>query len=104
MNSFYFTDGYNAEKPNLKIIDNAKDFITLLMTKINRFPKLMISSTGTIGLYFEPNKQNYIEIEIEEERYSYFTKINETEIFGKDDLLLNNIDLDLIEKINLIYT
>lgn len=96
-------DGYNGEKPNQKVINQAKTFLILLMGKIKHFPKSMISSSGTIGFYFEPNKENYIEIEIEEEIYSYFTKINKTEFSGKDDLLLNDIDLDLIEKINTIY-
>lgn len=92
-------DGYNAEKPNKEIINKAKLFLSLLIEKINIIPKAMISSTGTIGFYFNLNK-NYIEIEIEENNYSYFVKRENESYFGKDDISLKEIDKELLEEIN----
>lgn len=96
-------DGYGAEKPNQKIINNAKEFLVLLMKEIKYFPKVMIGSSGAIAFYFELNKKNYIEIEIEENSYLYFVKTETKGLFGKEDLLLEEIDLELIESINLMY-
>lgn len=96
-------DGYNADKPNQKIINNAKQFLLLLMKTTINFPKLMISSSGHIGLYFQLNKENYIEIEIEENCYSYFVDTKTKGLFGKDDLSLDIIDEDLINSINSMY-
>lgn len=96
-------DGYGADKPNQKIINNAREFLKLLMTKIEFFPKSMIGSLGTVAFYFSVDKENYIEIEIEEDNYFYFVKNNIQGIFGKEDLKLDKIDSNLIESINLIH-
>ena len=96
-------DGYGGNKANLKIIENAKSFISKLMKEINQIPNTMISSYGNVGFYFKLDKNKYIEIEIEENSYSYFVYTNISGLFGKDDLNLNIIDFDLINAIKLMY-
>ena len=95
-------DGYGCDKPNLKIIENAREFISELMKNIDVIPKPMISSYGNIGFYFHLDNR-YIEIEIEEDGYSYFVDTDISGLFGKDDLEINKIDADLISAINLMY-
>ena len=58
---------------------------------------------GNVGFYFKLDKNKYIEIEIEENSYSYFVYTNVSDLFGKDDLDLNIIDFDLINAIKLMY-
>ena len=96
-------DGYGCDKPNLQIIENARKFISELMKNINVIPKTMISSYGAVGFYFKLDKTRYIEIEIEEDRYSYFVDTDVSGLFGKDDLKLEEIDADLISAINLMH-
>lgn len=95
-------DGYDCCKPNLKIIENARKFILELAQNIDILPKPMISSYGPVGFYFKNGDNRYIEIEIEENSYSYFVDTDISGLFGKDDLLLNEIDKDLIIAIKLM--
>lgn len=96
-------DGYGCDKPNLKIIENARKFISELMKNVNIVPKTMISSYGAVGFYFQLDKK-YIEIEVESKSYSYFIYYNNSELSGKDGLKLEEMDADLISAIKLMYT
>ena len=96
-------DGYGCDKPNLQIIENAREFIIELMKIIDIIPKTMISSYGAVGFYFANGDNRYIEIEVADDSYSYFIDTDVSGLFGKDDLKLEEIDADLISAINLMY-
>lgn len=86
--------GYGELKPAHLLIENAKNFANAL-NKVNILPKVMIGSSGQIAFYLKIDNL-YIEIELEETKYSYICVIGLTVILTKDDLDLNEIDEDLI--------
>lgn len=89
--------GYEETKPTKITIEVAKEFATVLYNK-DIIPKVMIGSSGQIAFYLKVDNL-YIEIELEETKYSYICVVGLTVILAKDDLDLNIIDEDLINVI-----
>lgn len=81
-------DGYGGIRPSEEIINTTKNFMNILENNEIINPKIMVSGTGEIGLFWK-NKDNYIEVDFDENEYfTYFYKID-NKIYGEDDIPLN---------------
>jgi len=77
-------DGYGGIKPKDDIIETARNFIEILKNNNIGCPKIMVSGTGEIGIFWSSSTA-YIEIDFDiKDKFTYF--YNGNELFGEDDL------------------
>lgn len=94
-------DGYNADIISEKTIINAKRFISTLEDFNILKPTVFPRTFGEIGIYWK-NKNNYIEVSINEsEEISYFYDLD-GDIFGEEGLSISIIPIKMKEAIEKI--
>jgi len=93
-------DGYGGIRPNDKIIDTTKNFLTILEKNKIINPNIMVSGAGEIGLFWK--KQNtYIEVDFDEENLFTFFYDIDNNLYGEEDIVWNeNIPEKLINVLN----
>jgi hypothetical protein len=96
-------DGYNGIKPTDEVIQTTKQFLNILKSQEIIYPKIMVAGSGQIALFWK-NKKNYLEIDFDEEnKFSFFYKLN-NKVYGRDDLVLSdNLPTEILESITYIH-
>jgi len=92
-------DGYEGIRPSDEIISTTKKFIDILKDNKVLKPKIMVSGSGEIGLFWK-NQNRYIEVDFDEaDCLSFFYKMDGV-VYGEDDVTINHIPKKLHNAFN----
>ena len=91
-------DGYGGIKPDDEMISTTRKFLNILKENQIAEPKIMLTGSGEIGLFWK-NKNHYIEVDFDKNKYlSFFYEID-GKLHGEDDILIDDI---LPDKLNYV--